>query len=80
MSKPDENKDPQSLENTKEIIRIIESDHKVTIELIARLTTLRAGLRGVVITLASTVLGLAVAQSSWPIAAFGIPVVFAGYL
>jgi hypothetical protein len=79
MSKPDENKDPRSLENTKEIIRIIESDHKVTIELIACLTTLRAGLRGVVITLASTVLGLAIAQSSWPIAAFGIPVVFAGY-
>jgi hypothetical protein len=67
-------------ERTREIVRIIESDHKATVELIARLTTLRAGLRTVVVTLASTVLGLTLAQKSWFVAAIGIPIVLAGYL
>jgi len=76
---PSNSNPPHPTEATKEIVRVVESDHKATLELISRLATLRAGLRGVIITLASTVLGLAIAQSSWPIAAFGVPVVVAGY-
>lgn len=66
-------------ETTKEIVRVIEADHKATIELVSRLVTVRTGVRGVVITLASTVLGLSITQSSWPLAAFGIPIVILGY-
>ncbi len=68
----------QVIEPTKEIIRIIETDHAATTELISRLTTLRVGLRGVVITLGSSLLGLALTQRNWIIAAVGIPIVVAG--
>lgn len=65
-------------ETTREVVRIIEVDHKATTELIARLTTLRGGLRGILVALFSTLLGLAIAQQSWLIAAIGIPVIAAG--
>ena len=68
----------QVIEPTKEIIRIIETDHAATTELISRLTTLRVGLRGLVITLGSSLLGIALTQRNWIIAAVGIPIVVAG--
>jgi len=66
-------------EKTRELVRVIESDHKATVEFIARLATLRAGVRGVVITLASAFLALAASQKTWPVAVLGVPIVVLGY-
>ena len=70
--------DPSAADQTKEVIRLIEADNKATIDFISRLTTLRATVRGVIVTLGSTLAGLAFTQHNWVVAAAGIPVVLAG--
>jgi type IV secretory pathway TrbD component len=67
--------DPNIPTKEAEVIRLIEADHKATTEFISRLTTLRGAVRTVVVTLGSTLAGLAFTQNSWVIAIVGIPVI-----
>jgi hypothetical protein len=62
----------------KEMLRLVESDHKATTEYIARLATLRTAARGVIVPLASGLAGLALANQNWVVAIVAIPTVAIG--
>lgn len=62
----------------KEILRLIESDHKATIDFIARITTLRITVRSILFPLVSALAGLTLVNKNWIIAAVAIPLVVIG--
>lgn len=62
----------------KEMMRLVESDHKATTEYIARVTTLRTAARGVIVPLASGLAGLALANQNWVVAVVAIPTLVIG--
>lgn len=69
--------DANTFDREREMVRLIEADHKATVEFIARLTTLRGALLGLIVSLGSALAGLALANDSWIIAVAGIPIVVA---
>jgi hypothetical protein len=62
----------------KEMLRLVEGDHKSTTDYIARVTTLRTATRAVIVPLASALAGLALANHDWIVAVAGIPTVIIG--
>jgi hypothetical protein len=62
----------------KEVLRLIESDHKSTTEFIARLTTLRTAVRGITVPLLTAIAGLSLANKSWLLAVISVPLALLG--